>query len=235
MSNGYILYEGPSRLNGDPIVVIVTGVNRPSKNSKTGAMLQVWIMCQDVSPVEAVKALPVFAGIYSRTPDSAICGDCKHKPSNLNSCYVNLGQAPLGIWKAYKRGIYPTAPKNWRSMHQGPVRWGAYGDPLAMPRGIFKVLRGDTAYTHQWRRFDPNGAMASVDSKSEFIALAVRGIDARAFRVTAEDDLWGDEIWCPATKEGGLKTNCVDCGLCAGVNGMSIAVMVHGSTAGNFT
>ncbi len=34
--NGYIIYEGPSMINGDPIVAIATGFARNSENGKTG-------------------------------------------------------------------------------------------------------------------------------------------------------------------------------------------------------
>ena len=56
MANGVILYEGPSLLDGEPIVAILTGLRSSSCNRKTGAMLQTWIMRADVSPAEAGEA-----------------------------------------------------------------------------------------------------------------------------------------------------------------------------------
>ena len=54
MANGVILYEGPSELDGSPIVVIATF---GSKNRKTGKgrknLIQTWIMRQDVAPWDA--------------------------------------------------------------------------------------------------------------------------------------------------------------------------------------
>src|SRR5262245_11876488 len=38
--NGFVLYDGPSALDGERIVVVVTGFTRRSKNGKTGRMLQ---------------------------------------------------------------------------------------------------------------------------------------------------------------------------------------------------
>ena len=35
--NGIILWEGPSLIDGAPIVVIATGIKRASRNAKTGA------------------------------------------------------------------------------------------------------------------------------------------------------------------------------------------------------
>ena len=48
--NGRILYEGPSMLDGAPIVVIATGFAERSGNDKTGAMIQTWILRADIPP-----------------------------------------------------------------------------------------------------------------------------------------------------------------------------------------
>ena len=38
--NGAIIYRGPSMLDGSPIVAILTGIDKPSHNPKTGPMAQ---------------------------------------------------------------------------------------------------------------------------------------------------------------------------------------------------
>ncbi|MBT6046701.1 MAG: hypothetical protein HOG49_07760, partial [Candidatus Scalindua sp.] len=88
------MYEGPSELDGEPIVVIVTGLKR-TDNRKTGTMLQSFIMLQNTPPCDAANQ-----GL-----DSSICGDCKHR--KWGTCYVNLGHSPYNVYKAYKRGSYP--------------------------------------------------------------------------------------------------------------------------------
>ena len=95
--NGYILFEN------DLIVVIATGLVRPSDNAKTGGMVQIWILVKAENPVAASKS----------GADEAVCGDCPLRGVNGSErvCYVNLGQAPLGIWKAWERGAYPKAGK----------------------------------------------------------------------------------------------------------------------------
>ena len=85
--NGRILWEGPSPVDGTPLVCIVTGLTAKSANGKTGSMLQIWILCQDFHPVEA----------FSTEAGRANCGDCPHHGLNLGSCYVNWGQAPRSI------------------------------------------------------------------------------------------------------------------------------------------
>ena len=62
----FIAYEGPSEIDGLNITVLIqTG----SRNSKTGDMVQTFLIRSDIDPLTA-----------SRTGcDRALCGDCLHK------------------------------------------------------------------------------------------------------------------------------------------------------------
>ena len=117
--NGFVLHEDSSR------VVIATGFSSPSDNRKTGDMIQIWILVKACDPVQAIKE-----GL-----DRLICGNCRHRGDGSGggrSCYVNAGQAPLGIWRAWRAGAY--APLSFVSVFAGrKVRFGAYGDPTWMP------------------------------------------------------------------------------------------------------
>ena len=231
-----IVYNGPSMLDGKPIVAIVT---TGSSNVKTGAMAQLWIMRSDIDPVTA-----------SRTgADEAVCGTCPHrgKPTELDhgqaqqrACYVVLAQAPLGIYKAFRRGVYPMARTVDAIAAVGAgrmVRVGAYGDGAALPAWITSALirdaAGHTAYSHQagrpGARFEPERYMASVESKQAAEDAWSRGW--RTFRIVADaaDIVRGHEIECPSDR--GVK--CADCGLCGGgqVKAKSIAIVKHGSGA----
>lgn len=62
---GYVLWEGESRLTGNHIVAIITGMGG-SSNGKTGNMLQTWILCYDLPPGAARRS----------GQDADICGDC---------------------------------------------------------------------------------------------------------------------------------------------------------------
>jgi len=64
--NGYILQRGVSPIDGNPFVVIMT---MSTSNRKTGDMIQVWILRDDVNPVAAV----------AMGDDITICGDCPHR------------------------------------------------------------------------------------------------------------------------------------------------------------
>ncbi len=101
-TNGYILYRGPSALDGSPIVAIVTGTATRSANAKTGDMLQTWILREDVAPHIAIKT----------GEDASICGDCPHRGEHdgtrwtkTRSCYVQTHNAPLSVWRAYKLSL----------------------------------------------------------------------------------------------------------------------------------
>lgn len=237
MANGYVIYEGPSVLDGSPIVAILTDVYNPSRNAKTGDMLQTWILRADMHPAEATRS----------GADASICGDCRHRPANEGTCYVNLHWAPSAVWRAYAAGKYPKVPHNKLSDlgAQRMVRLGSYGDPAAVPLTYWRYLTlrslGWTGYTHQWRRPDARDfqafVMASVESEAE--ALEARKAKWRTFRVRAPGGaLMGrNEIVCPAAKEAGQKTTCEACKACMGTTAkarVNVAITAHGAHARRF-
>lgn len=217
-----ILYEGPSLLDGAPIVVIATGLERPSNNRKTGDMIQTWILRADIAPVAALKT----------GADASICGDC---PLRDGRCYVNVGHAPQAIWKAYKRGNYSRAT-DLKTVGRGrKVRIGAYGDPAAVPVKVWRSLVAGavswTGYTHQWkRRPSLKGlVMASTETPDDTLKAWARGW--RTFRVGV--DPMPGEITCPSETIG---TACADCALCKGtaLQAKSILITPHGKGAAKF-
>ena len=224
---GFILYEGPSILDGKPIVVIAT---LSTSNRKTGPMIQTWIIRSDIDPVSASK----------KGEDSSICGNCPHRHNSGGACYVNIGQAPLAIYKAYKRGLYPQIDYVADNIHflGRMVRLGAYGDPSAMPYEVAEKVtslgRGHTGYVHQIRHknFDKrflNLCMVSADTPKQ--ALKYQSMGAKTFRVAMDGDMMFDsEIECLSESEG---VQCDACGLCNGQK-QSIAITVHGSRASKF-
>jgi len=129
--SGYIPYRGPSMLDGAPIISIAT---LGTSNAKTGAVVQTWILREDIAPHEATKT----------GDDSSVCGNCRHRPVNAGTCYVTVFQAPLSVWKAYRRGAYPdaTAPA-----HRGRARRGAHGETRGI-RGSCCSTITSVASTH---------------------------------------------------------------------------------------
>lgn len=235
---GLTLYQGPSLINGEPIVCLLSGIRTPSSNKKTGSMLQTWILSTEQVPHEAAKS----------GADRAVCGDCPHRPANLGSCYVTLFHGPRQVYRSWEQGKYP----DWEPIHDRllkgqAIRFGAYGDPAAVPLYVWerlkRVARTHTGYTHQAHDPAAQGlkpfAMASADSEKHALALQADGW--RTFRVKRpEDPVLDNETVCPASDEfeaaRGFRTSCDRCGLCAGASkqAKSIVINAHGHAKGNF-
>lgn len=247
--NGVVFYEGPSEIDGQPIVAIATF---KTSNEKTGNLIQTWIMRADHHPIDAINA----------GHDASVCGSCplrgriapaseRIKKGNFagdtankdRSCYVLVQNAPAQIWKAWKDGGYPTLDKTHAKHFRGKgLRYGAYGDPTAVPKSVWANLRSYVrgksrpGYTHQWKderfRSWANTLMASTHTLAENEIAHAAGW--RTFRTIASlEELADNEIICPASEEGGYKTSCEQCGACNGRRDMddqrrNIAIVAHG-------
>lgn len=224
-------YRGPSMIDGHEIVAIAT---TGSANRKTGDMIQTWILRTSHSPTEAVRL----------GHDRSICGECPHRTGAVRTCYVNIGQAPQAVWRAFKARRYPKASLAEFLAQRGdqPLRMGSYGDPAAVPIDAWDGAAGTrrrAGYTHQWRNPIAQPfkrlVMASCDGPGEAIEAARQGW--RTFLVQpvgAPAPVAGDEggpgsIECLADSHG--KT-CSECGLCRGAdrpNAPSIWIEAHGT------
>lgn len=243
---GVILWEGPSKVDGEPIVAILTG---PAKNVKTGPMCQVYILPQNVNPTDALVT----------GSDRSICGDCFLRPQKTGgqnagrTCYVQVYPYVLRVWQTYKRGGYIplTEIKGplWSWLDGSDVRFGAYGDPAVVDTDVWRAmferpLGTWTGYVNQWRTdwMDHELAkwfMASV-IKQEEVELAW-DLGYRTYRILSpyESKLKG-EAHCPfdlEPKPGRSRPQCIKCGLCNGngFKGRGIVDVVHGSGAYNLT
>jgi hypothetical protein len=227
--NGIILYRGPSAIDGQEIVAIATGLRASSTNRKTGAMVQTYILRVDMTPTEAVK----------QGADASICGDCRHRgdgSGKARTCYVNVGQGPQAVYRAFKAGKY--GAWDGSGMTGRIVRLGTYGDPAAVPAGIWAALlegsAGHTGYTHQWRKAPilRQWCMASADSPQE--AAEAQSLGWRTFRVSLPGQVarLEREAVCPASKEAGQKLTCSACLACGGGDRRgSITIAAHGGFA----
>jgi len=223
---GYVIDRGLSPIDGQPYVAILT---LESTNRKTGNMAQVYILCENINPVEAVQT----------GKDATICGDCPHRKQQdgTRSCYVNVGQGPNSVYKAYKRGTY--AELNYFELSQvlkrKRIRWGAYGDPSVIDPGIVitlnKYAQGHTGYTHQWRnefaQVFKGIYQASCDGFNDYMEATDNGW--RTFTVVSKNvtPLYAKQ--CPATVDNS-QSQCITCKLCDGAK-QDIFVAAHGSGA----
>lgn len=237
--NSRIIYEGPSVIDARPIVVVATGLEDDSANSKTGAMIQTWILCADCAPQEAAK----------NGRDKSICGNCVHRAdeNGKRSCYVTLFHAPRAVFAAYARGSYTYEDPEVVGANRF-VRLGSYGDPAAVPASVWRRLlkhaTGWTGYTHQHNhpsaRVRRNAeklrpwCMASVESVLG--ANKAHAAGWRTFRVlptTGGTHLQSERV-CPASAEAGKLTTCEACRACSGTVGRgtsSIVIQAHGVSA----
>jgi hypothetical protein len=236
---GYILYRGPSRIDGTPIVVVANKIpsksGKGSKNSKTGAMVQTWIIAdENLKPQLAAES----------GSDYGICGNCPHryktdaKGKKHRTCYVTLIHGPRAVYEALQRNRYlDVSDLDYSDLFAGHVvRLGSYGDPAAAPVSVWRKYTAKakawTGYTHQWRNskaYQPY-VMASVDSEKEATQATKKGW--RYFRVGTVDQRAGkNEVLCPASEEAGKKTTCENCKLCQGTSSKSrksIMIPAHG-------
>ena len=249
-SNARIIYQAPSLIDGQPIVVIMTGFSRGSANAKTGNMMQTWIIRSDIDPIRAINT----------GADASICGSCplrgivtldrvvtsrrRRRTNHGRSCYVAVRQAPRAVYDAFRRGRYSTvlSDRDRLKIVNRFVRFGSYGDPCAVPYWVWRDLSreslGHTGYTHQWEtgRFWRYRSllMASVETTEQRDDAREKGW--RTFRTMSPDtEPETGEFRCPASKEAGQRMDCERCNACDGQTksgrGVSVAITVHGSPA----
>jgi hypothetical protein len=221
---GYVLYDGPSEINGKDIIAVVT---LTSKNDKTGPMQQLWILDKHTAPHIAAQ----------EGKNDSVCGDCPIK----DNCYVTLHQAPLSVWRGFHRGIYDTSFINGEGIAPEIfaawiLRFGAYGDPAALPKWLVvilaKLVKDFTGYTHQWNKPQFNFLKKYVMASVESLELAKKAIKKgfRTFRIKSpEMRLSNNEIVCPS--DNGVQ--CIDCKLCnGGKQASNIVINGHGARKG---
>jgi len=218
---GYVIHRGA--VNGSPFVAIAT---LKTTNAKTGDMVQIWFLLENENPVRAVK---------NGTDALTICQGCPF--ASGNGCYVNVGQAPQGIWKGFHRGIYPDLfPGDYPAIFSGrKIRFGAYGNPTLLPiakvKAIASVSNGWTGYFHDWKvnpmaKEYANYFMASTETEDS--RRLADSLGYRSFHVSPVKP--EKALECLSDSKG---LTCARCKLCAGLSKMgkpSIWINPHGAT-----
>lgn len=220
-----ILWQGASKFDGKPIAAILTGSEASgSKNKKTGAMQQVYIIRSDINALDAVKT----------GADRSVCGDCPNRGNHKGkqrACYVSIFRGPNAVSKKLLRGGHkPGAKINPKQ----PTRLGAYGDPGLIPieciRSITANSSGWTGYTQMWKKLPRDYAkylMASVNSEED--AEIAKGMGYRSFyAVPIGSKTPVCMLNCPASEEAGHLVQCKNCLKCNGGTGKDIWIRAHG-------
>jgi len=219
---------------GTTVDVILTGLDRPSKNAKTGPMAQLKFAPQDINPVMAAET----------GEDLAVCvKNCIHRPLNKvekedgstegGTCYVDLKRGILSSWKAHQG----KAVEILTTLKSRAVRFGEWGDPSTVRRAlldhVISIARREhrhprpwTGYTHDYdKRPDlKDVCMASTDTIADRERAKANGW--RTFRPRPVGaPLLDGEIDCPYVTRG---VQCADCLLCnGGAHGKDISIEIH--------
>jgi len=218
MRRGYILWETKK------IVCIAT---LKTTNRKTGNMIQLWFLEKGKTPVESIK---------SGSDATTVCKGCLF--ASGSGCYVNAGQAPQQIWKAYHRGIYEFLHIRdyGKVFSDRKVRFGAYGNPSLLPVSLVKriseVSSGWTGYFHDWQEIRPERAKQYADylmvsTETEKSRRKAEKMGFRYFHVSPVRPKNTRE--CLADSKG---LTCEECLLCVGNSKSkqrSIWINPHGS------
>jgi hypothetical protein len=215
---GFVVYEGvtcmPGLPFGDSLRHIVVIAVLTSNNSKTGNMIQFYILVKNHPPM-----LAVWNG-----QDFSICGDCKHRgcKGNKRTCYVKIWEAVTQIYKSYKAGRYPrynpAEDEHW--FVGAEMRFGAYGDPAAAPFLLWDYFNSltdqtVTGYTAQWDKVHRGWSefcMASTSTPEEFFMATSAGW--RCYHIgEVTEQMTRMGVTCPNVTKG---RQCIKCGLCGG-------------------
>ena len=225
-----VLYKGISLLDNEtPIMIVMSGFTKDSNNTKTGPLVQLYIL-----PVHETPKDIYFSG------SKAVCGDCKYNGNN--GCYVrwsNLGS----IWKSAKNQAAIPMGLSKEFLRGLRVRVGAAGDPAAVPSSVWSELLSTcenfTGYTHQWNKPEFKDLqdlfLASVDNARE--NEKARALGWSTFFVTdSEEEAKKEGTRCLAsagkTDMHGLPTTCASCMLCNGKSRKqkTITEVLHGAS-----
>ena len=203
----------------DESYLIITGLRSYSQNSKTGNMLQSYIIDKE----KAFSEPKVFG---------AKCADCPV----VNECYVSRDK--LTVRRSLKRLIegektsykFTTLDQVLPLLKGRSFRFGTYGDPSAIPLEMVKAITNEvsswTGYTHFWREIDQEYQeffMASVESLTgEMLAQAMSWRTFRMIRKGASNDSI-NSILCPNTSR---EITCEQCKLCKGTSSKAKSIFI---------
>lgn len=191
---------------------------------------------------------PIFKEFFSL--DSKNCFDCPfsfNANAGIGKCYTHKVMQYNGFVSMLKSivnefGLVKNIPnyndsikdKIVKISENRYVRFGTYGEPSLHPleliRSVSNVAQNWTGYTHQYFR-KPEYAdflMASTHNAIQAKTASTK-FGFRSF-IAVNENKGINAVKCPASKEGGLKSNCAQCGLCSGTLGKGkkdIVILVH--------
>ncbi len=213
-----VLWAGPSELDGTPIMLTASRVKDPSENRKTGDMLQVSIMRQDMPPIDAWRI----------GADAAVCPEaCGHRSKargGRGTCYVNKARL-TSAWASAARAVRAGRVGVPAFLFaRARVRLGMEGDPAAVPleviAPVLEAAGAWTGYTAAWRTLPPEWSrylMASCDTPADAAEALRRGWRPFASSTSpAEDHAYEAAGLTLCDAERPTPRACVACHRCNG-------------------
>ena len=212
--NGVTLYEGPSRITGEPVALIATGLSIPTSNPKTPHCVTVWGISSNTPP-----------SIHIKQGAESTCGNCPI----LSECYVG-GYALASVYRAYKSGKYPRLglerlPELMRRGYK--LRLGGYGNPSIVGWRQFGAIIPNLgvkwlSYEHDWQSCPASWrrvSMASTENISGTLAAHSRGWRAYQVAPVNEGSAMVHKlkshglraVLCPYDKNDRRSINCHNC------------------------
>ena len=178
--------------------------------------------------------------------DSSNCMDCPFSSNQSNKvglCYTHKVMQYSGFISMLKSilkefSTYKDIP-NYSNEISIPIlkfstnkyiRFGTYGEPslhpLQLVEKITMVAKNWTGYTHQYFKKPLYNSFFMASTHSQMQAnIAKHKFNYRSFNAV-QDNTSFNAIICPASKEGGFKSNCANCGLCSGNKGKGLKNIV---------
>ena len=176
--------------------------------------------------------------------DAEVCLDCPFsKNSGSGKCYTHKINQYFGFISSLKAQVrkFPSfeeipeySDEILKISENRYIRFGSYGEPSLHPleliEGVTQIAKNWTGYTHQYFRKPEYSKylMASTHNLRQ-TETAKNKFGYRSFMATSETNEV-KAVVCPASKEGGFKSNCSDCGLCSGTIGkgkVNIKILEH--------
>ena len=238
MPGTVVIWAGESRLDRTPIMVVASNMTRPSANTKTGDMIQVSIMRQDMAPMEAWKQ-----GL-----DGAVCPKaCEHRSKQrggTGACYVNKARLEA-TWKAANRYLKSNGALCYQmpaGLFEGAeLRFGMEGDPSSVPLFVWSWTlvgaRNHNGYTANWRDLNPAWAsifMASCSTVADSFRAKAKGWRVFAASVSTDMDKQLEQAGFRACLSDSHNVQCASCFGCNGTSKgskrQSFFVQLHGAT-----
>lgn len=166
---GVIVYDGPSMIDGEPVVVVLTSLRGTSSNTKTSVgagalpLAQTYVipraMLEGMAAGDKSANSRAWFQNLAAGRDVSACGACELRPSAVaaaraagepapDSCYVLNG--PPDVAAAIVAGAYGTATLDEAAAYVramvrrgriAGVRGGSWGDPAAAPLQVHRALR----------------------------------------------------------------------------------------------